>query len=514
MSRTVSTAKNLVYSYVGQGVSLLFSFAVRIVFIRTLGAEYLGLTGVFSSVLTMLSLAELGLGTAAFHTLYAPVAAGDMKRISVLVRFYRRCYFWIGAATAALGLVVMPLLPLLISDWPVAQENLYFIYAIFLFNAVASYFFTARRTLLIVSQKTYLISLFHYGTLALCSALQALLLIATRNYLLYLLCTVLQGLTENLLIGKKAAKLYPDIDWRGKAKPDKVTFGIIVKDTVAGFSNKIGGVVVTGTDSILIASFVGIAAVGIYSNYKLVASIISSVLGQVLTSVTASVGNLAASASVKKQMEVFDTMNLFCLWAFGFCSVCLFVLMNPFIALCFGPEFVLGQSVVAVAVLNFYLFGLRQSGFVFSSAKGLYWYSRYKPLAEALLNLVLSIVLGLRYGIFGVLLATSISTLSVAYWVEAVCLYRFGFHARVGPYFRRHLLGTAVLLLSLLATLWVCSALPCAGLLQFVLQMAACVVVPNLFFYAVFGRTREFLDLQRRAGMLWGRICSRRERGE
>ena len=478
MEKTMYTARNFLFAITGQLAVFLINVCKRIAFLQTLGEGFLGLNGLFTSVLTILSLAELGLGNAMTYSFYAPLAEGNMKKLSVLLRFYKKCYFFIACSMVFIGTAFMPFLHIIPKEWPKINENVYAIYLIFVLNSAVSYTFAARRTLIMADQKNYLISVYHFVTMLLCSIVQIAALLITGNYILFLLLSVAQGLAENWMISKKSVKLYPELDLSYRKNPDRGELQVITRNTIAGFANKIGEVVVMGTDDLLIAAFTGITTVGLYSNYRLIVSAVTSVISQVFSAVTASVGNLGASGSSDKQLEVFCTINFFTIWAFGLSAICLYQLSNPCI--------------------------------LFSGAKGLWWYSRYKPILEAFLNLVLSILLGKRFGIIGILGATVLSTILIAYWVEPYYLYKYGFQKPAGDYFRRQLFGTFIVGLSLWVCTWVCSRIGVTGFWGLALKTIICLTIPNVILYMVYARSKEYQNLKEKIILIVKRVNSKR----
>lgn len=491
MSRTKKSLKNIEFSLIFQSFSTLTSFLTRRVFIQMLTKEYLGLDGTFSNILSMLSLAELGVGSAITYSLYKPLAEQDQEQIAALMALFRRVYRTIGLVVAAAGLALTPFLPQIIHNLPdIPKINL--IYALFVFNTSLSYFYVYKQTLLIADQQQYIVTTVHYVSKIILSLTQMLFLWLTRNYFVFLGLQIGVTLLENLLLSRRADRLYPYINELRPKGLDAKTKNEIVRNTRAMITHKVGGVVVFGTDNLLISYFVGVVAVGLYSNYLMVTNGLSTVYGQLFNSLVASVGNLGATEDAGRALPVFWKINFAGTWLYGFSAVCLVVLLNPFISLWVGEEYLFSQGIVILIALNFYVMGMRQSVLAFRNAYGLYWYDRYKPVAESVVNLVVSILLAIPFGVAGILAGTFISTMTTCFWIEPVVLFRYGMHTSVKRYFREYILNTAVTLLTTVVVWFVCAALPGTGVMLFVGKMAVCAVAGNLGYLLTYCRREEF----------------------
>ena len=257
-------------------------------------------------------------------------------------------------------------------------------------------------------------------------------------------------------------------------------------------AHKLGGVVVFGTDNVLIAYFVGAVSVGLYSNYLLITQSLKSAYSMIFRAMTASIGNLCAAEDTAHAQAVFWRVDLLTRWIYGFSAVCLVVLFNPFISLWLGADYLFSMPIVLLIVLSFYVTGMRQSVLTFREAMGLYWYDRHKPLFESAINLAVSILLAKPFGIVGIFIGTVVSTLSTCTWVEPYILFRHGFGAPVGKYFVHYALNTLLTAFAGAATWCICALLPQTGFGSFIIKVLLCCVIPNLFFLLVYGKTSEF----------------------
>lgn len=446
MSRLTNTIRNAAVGFGAQLIIVLLNFINRTFFIRYLGAEYLGLSGLFSNILSMLSLAELGIGVAISFSLYKPLQEQDIRKTKALMSFYQLAYNVIGVVILGLGLCLVPFLDHLIKNRP-NIPNFTLIYLLFLANSVVSYFFTYKRSLLSADQKEYLNTINRTLFSIIQCAGQFIVLVFTRNYLLYLLVVIICTIGSNIRISYQCDKLYPYL----KVNQERLTkeeTKTLLKYVGAQLSHKVGGIVVSGTDNVLTTALVngGLVIVGLYSNYLLLINTIKSIITMFFTSVTASVGNLNAECTVDKAKEVFDKMFFLNMCFYGISTCCIYNLANDFIRLWIGEDYLLSTGIMTVIVINYYISGMRQTCQTYNTTLGLFWNDRFKPWIEALINLVSSVALARYYGFMGILLGTLISTVTTSFWVEPYILYKHGFNMRLGDYFIRYGQYTAAIL--------------------------------------------------------------------
>lgn len=496
LMRTKNTIKNTVYAVGGQFLGFALSFVSRTVFIKMLGANYLGVNGLFSNILSMLSLAELGVGSAIIYSLYKPLAQKDERKIKALMNIYSTAYRIIGFTVAILGLILVPFLKYLIKDKP-NISNLTIIYLMFLANSVSSYFFAYKSSLIMADQKNYVNTVNQVRFNFIQNFIQICLLFLTRNYLLYLAVQVICSFLANLSISIKANKMYPLLRNRKKEYLDSETRKDLFKNIGAMMSHKIGGVVVNGTDNILISSFVGVYWVGLYSNYVMIINMINSVLNQVFTSVTASLGNLNALENSEKSNSVFNIVFFINFWLYAFCSISLWILLDPFIEIWIGNKYIMDKYVVLIVVVNFFVMGMRQSVIAYNSTLGLFWNDRFKPLFEAAINLIASLILLKKFGIAGVMLGTFISTMSTSFWVEPYILYKHAFKKPLIIYLKKYTIYTIITISTAIVTKLACSLFTTYTFLSIIGRGVFSLIIPNLIFLILFYRTNEFKYLMK-----------------
>lgn len=479
----------------GQILGIAVSFVARIVFVRVLSAEYLGLNGLFSNILTMLSIAELGIGTAITFSMYEPLARKDTRRLRALMGVYRKAYLTIGLVVGGVGALLTPALPLLVKEMP-AIPNIEIIYLLFVANSAITYFFSYKRAFLIADQKRYIATLYRYGFFFVLNLVQMLILVTTANYILFLVLQVAFTLFENIAVSRRVNRMYPYLLEKPVppiGEDDRATLSRNIKAIVW---HRLGAVVLGGTDSIVMAKFVGVVSVGLYSNYLMIASALNVVLGVMFSSITASVGSLGVEANNERQAATFRVLDVAVFWAYSFASISLFVLFNPFIEVWLGREYLFEWPIVLAIAANFYLTGVRNSVLIFKDAKGLYWPDRFRPLVEVVVNLVLSIALAQHLGVLGILVGTALSTLLVCLPIEPYVLFKHGFKLSPLRYFWVYL-RNLLLTIAVGSAAWIASErVQFEGWAGLTLKLMICLVLPNGLLWLLLGRSLEFRRLR------------------
>lgn len=494
MSRTNNSLKNIRYAALFKLAVVLVNFVARRIFITVLSDAYLGLNGTFTNILSMLSLAELGVGTAITYSMYKPLAEHDEDQLLGLMDLFRRFYWVIGIVIAIIGACLTPFLSRLIHDADVLNvPHIQLIYLLFVFDSALSYFFVYKQSIITADQKQYIVTLYQNVILICVAVVQIALLLITKNYFVYLGVKIVGTFLTNLLLARKANQLYPFLRQRRKPALPAETRTTISRNIRATLMHKLGSVVVFETDNFLIMFFIGAIAVGFYSNYLMITQGLMTVYTLIYRSMTASVGNLCAEEDKAHARDVFWKLDFLTHWLFGFSAICLLVLLNHFIgSIWLTRNYLFDFPIVLIIVINFYITGMRQGVLTFRDAMGLYWYDRYKPVAESLINLGVSIALVKPLGITGIFIGTLVSSVTTCFWIEPYILYKHGFRASVRSYFVRYAIHTVITAALAFATWMLCSLLPGSGLLPFIAKLVVCAVVPNLGYWIVYGRTEEF----------------------
>lgn len=490
MNRSKNSAKNLVTALIGQAFGLAISFIARIIFIKFLSDEYLGLNGLFTNLLTMLSLVELGVGSAMTFSLYKPLADNNKEKIKSLMSLYKRAYNVIGGIVLIIGVLFIPFYRYLISEIP-NISYLDIIYILFVLNTAVSYFYSYKRSLIICDQKRYIATIYRYGFYFILNVVQIFILFLTHNYILFLICQVLFTWIENICVSNRANKMYPYLKDKNIKPVEEKELNGIKKNVKAMLFHKIGGVIVNSTDNILISKFIGLIAVGIYSNYFLITSALETIIGQFFNAIVASVGNLGASENHKKVKETFETTFFLNYIIYGVISICLLILINPLIEIWLGKKYLFNFNIILVICICFYLKGIRKACLTYKDALGLFWYDRYKPIIESIINLVVSIILGIKFGVVGIFVGTIISTVTTSLWVEPYVLYKYYFKENVIDYFIRFTKYTVGIIITYLIVFNLIKIIAFTGIIGLIVKAIVTFVISLVLLVLYFIKSSE-----------------------
>lgn len=491
--RLRNSAKNMVSGMLFRILSMLTAFVVRTVFIKCLSNDYLSVNGLYSSILNMLSLAELGFSTAMVYSMYKPLAEKDYTKLSQIMRLYKRVYRIIGTVILFIGLLIVPFLDVIIKNKP-DIEGLTFYYLLFLFNSVLSYwFFAYMSSLLQADQRASVIS--NYSTIfnLIKTVVQIVLLLAFKNFTIYLIVQMLCTIFQNVAIAVRVKKDYP-IFSNSKEELPRQEKKRIFDDVKALMLQKISFKILNTSDSIIISAFVGLNWVGLLSNFIMIEEAIVAVLSQVTSAISASLGNLFVESDDETGYIMFKRVDFMNYWLYAFSAIALITLSNPFVKIWLGENYLLSNIVIVALFSRFFIEGYINTMSTFRSALGLFKQGKYLPLVVAVLNIVLSIGLSYPLGLAGVLFATPISRLCINGWYMPLVIHRDGFNKPVKPYyfkllFRFSLLACVVVVMQLIS-----SAVFAGGvtIIKFIIMVIITAILPNMLFLIVFCRNDEF----------------------
>lgn len=490
--RLKNSIRNIATSLGSQLLTQILSFINRTVFIYSLGIEYLGISGLFTNVLAMLSLAELGVGSAIIYNMYKPIADNDEEKIKSLMKLYKKVYITIGTIIGIIGILLLPFIDKIVTDSN-QVSNLRLIYLMFLFNSASSYFFSYKRSIITANQKEYINIINDQKFNILKNIIQILSLLILPNYILYLIIQIMCTFISNAWISKIANDMYPILKSSECEELSKSEKRTIAKHVLATMSHKVGGVVVNSTDNIMISSLIGLSYVGIVSNYSMILGIINTIILQIFNSLTASVGNLNASGDIEKSEDILYKLFLVGFWIYGMCTILLSILFNPFINLWIGENYVLNNNVVIVIIINFFIMGMRRANIVYNSTLGLFWHDRYKPWFESVINVIASIILLKKYGLIGVFLGTLISTITTSLWFEPYILYKYGFKKSPILYVKKYLLYVGVLIWTSFFVKSIIKLIIIDSFIKWVLVAIISTIIVNINFYLLLRKTKEVI---------------------
>ena len=495
-TRTKNSSRNIIFSMTAYLVQVVLGFLVRRYFIYYFNEEFLGLNSLFANILSILSLAELGFGTAIVFSMYKPMAENDVEKVKALLGFYRKCYMVIGVIVAVLGLLVLPFMPYFKTKAPNVDVNIYIVYLLFLANSVVSYFFAYRRSLLYANQRNDIESKINILIYIVQSVGQLLIILLLKNFYLYVVMIGISTVLNNFLVVIITQKKYLEFLDFSQVKLSDDERKVIKKNVTALIFHKVGEMLIYSTDSVLIYTLVGASALGKYSNYVLIVNYIGTIINLYINALSGSIGNSIASESTEKNATLFSKLNFIHVFICAFCTVCIFNLSDPFIDCILTKNsttsLLLNKFTLFAICLSFYLNYSKNMVNAFKQGAGLFEQDKYMTLIEAGINLVASIVLAKFFGLIGIVVGTIISTLSISMWTKPYVLNKYYLKQSTGKYFLKYLGYTACMAVSGVVTYFVCSLIPAGGIVMLVLKFAVCGVVAGVTLLAGFALMPDF----------------------
>ena len=439
-------------------------------------------------------MAELGVGNAIIISLYKPLKEGDDNKISALITYYKKLYSAIGFFIFVLGMLLVPFLPLIL-NLETNIDNITLYYFLFLLNSVSSYFLIYKTSIVKADQKEYILKKYEMFFLILKLILQIISLVIFGNYVIYLVIQIAISVISNFYQSKKSEKLYPYVNKNvSLSKNEKRKLWTSIKSL---FIYQFGNVSLNCTDNLLISIFVGTIIVGFYSNYSMIIASLSTFTSLIFTSIISSLGNFNVDNTEKQKKEMFDLLEMISFWVYGVCSLCLMILLQDFITLWVGKEYLIEFVTVAVIVLNFYISGVMYPTYCFRTTTTLYTKAKYTMLAASVINLILSILLGYFMGLVGILISTAIARLLTNVWYEPYILYRDYFKDNVFKYYLKKLFEIIILIilyfsLNKLNSLYTLSNI----YFNFLTKAILSFLIANLFMYLYNKNNKSFKYLK------------------
>lgn len=488
--RVKNSLKNIYVSILTQIIIILLGFISRKVFIDSLGTEYLGVNGLLTNILSMLSLVEGGIGTSIVYNLHKPLAENDVPKITALVQLYKKLYGILAIIVFMLSMIMYPFLGQFIKGAEIPYIGV--VYFIFVFKNMVSYLNAHKWSLINADQKGYIIAKYNLIFNVIITILKIIVLLLTKNYILFLLIELVVFIVQNLYNGKIVNDRYPYIKTKEKYRVDEQVRENLITNVKAIFLHNIGTYCVFGTDNLLISYFVGVKTVGLYSNYTMITTQLTSLLGSTLNGIGASVGHMIATEKEQKIYEVFKITYLINFWIYSFSVIFLYNLLEPFINWWLGNGLLLDRLSFIFILINFYITGLRGSVNIFKTKAGIFVNDKYVPLLEAAINLGTSIVLVKYFGLAGIFMGTTISTLSIPIWTQSKLLYNKVFNKSVMEYLSKYLLYMIITVVTGVVTTFICNKIIVPGFIGLVIKGTTCVLSVNLIYVLCFYNTTEF----------------------
>ena len=434
--RIENAVRNILFGTVGNLASIILGFVSRTFLINILGVNYLGINGLYTNVLSVLSLAELGIGTAISYSLYKPVVDKDLEKIKILMQLYKQVYRIIAVIITVLGLSIMPFLKYIIkSPGEITLEQLYIFYLIFLFNTVSTYFVSYKYSLANAEQKNYIQINIQVITSLTILITQIIILLVSKSFLIYLLATAVIGLIQKIFVYLYFNRLYPYLLEKTNGKLSKGEIKVFKKNIIALLYHKIGDTSILQTDNIIISSFINITCVAIISNYNLIINTVNGFITIVFSSVVSGIGNLIATESKERQYLLFKVYRFLGFWIYGLSLLFFVFLLTPFINIWLGPNMIIDKTIILLIMVDYYFKGHRSVINNFKSAAGIFDADKYISIVQAVVNLVLSIVLVQYIGLKGVFIGTIIAGL-IANLTKPFIIYKMIFNKNAKYYYK------------------------------------------------------------------------------
>ena len=497
-SRSSNAIKNIIVALLCQLVTFGFSFVTRTLLITLLGDEYNGLTSFFQNVVSMLSFTELGVGTAIIYALYKPVAENNIEKLKSLMGFYKNVYRILAVIILSLGVIVTPTLKFFLeTDVPLGNVSLYFL--IYLGNTAVSYLFIYKSSILNADQRNRTVKLITTIFLVLKHSIEIGVLLLTKSFVAYLVVQLICTVLNNLTISTVANKYYPWLKEKA-SKLEKSERKTIFDDVKSMFVYRVGGILLNNSASIIMSKLVGVVVLGFYSNYNLFIGAATTFLELIFHALTGSLGNLNSAKNSKSSEKVLRECNFMAFFLYTICAVGMFVLLDDVVLIWLGPERMLGKAVCFAMVANLYIFGMLQGVMAYRMTTDLFRITKYIILVTCGLNIGLSICMGIKWGLFGILIATSIARLTTNFWYEPLMLYKKIFKMSATKHFVKQGMYFATTLASGAITYFVCEKLFTeVSIITIAVKFVLCVAIPSVIILVLYFRTEEFGALKGRA---------------
>lgn len=494
-SRTEKVIKNTVVSFLNRFVGIFFAFALRTAFIRILGVEYTGISSLFTSILSMLSLSELGFGTAIATALYKPLRENDKKKIQKLMHFYRTAYRCVAILILIIGIILLPYLDKIVNNVPNIKEDIRVIFILYIINTSMSYLMIYKTTLLIADQKLTIVKIWETICQVVRYVVEIVGLIIFHQYMLYLIVEAGASIIQNFILSKRAEKEYPGHFEKPEERLSKSETISLLKDVKGLSMYKISGSVANSVDDVLISSFISTVSVGYLSNYTLIRRQVQSVLNHIYTALLPSIGNYVAEKN-EGQLQLFNKLFYISFLLVNFCSASMFIIFDSFITWWLGEQYTLGYGISFVIAFDFFLYISMQVVATFRTANGLFTKGQYRPVITSLFNVAFSVLLIKRFGIMGTIFATSIARLCTQ-WYDPFILYKYIFKESFIKFYFRYWYYMGVFISGCFVTYLLANSLDTVHmLLNVLIRGILCVLAPNLWALIFTFKSKEFKEVK------------------
>lgn len=490
LERTKNATKNIVFGTILKIYQIIIPFLIRTAMIYLLGVEYLGLNSLFTSILQVLNLAELGIGSAMVFSMYKPIAKDDKTTICALMKLYKIYYRIIGSIILIVGLIICPFIPKLINGDVPTDMNVYILYLLNLMATVLSYWlFAYKNCLLQAHQRTDVVSKITLIINTIQYVVQFFLLFVFRNYYLYVLTLLIGQATINIVTAIVVNKVYPEYKAQGELSKSSIhNINSRVKDL---FTAKLGSVIINSADSIVISSFLGLTVLAIYQNYYYILTAIIGIVGVIFSSCTAGIGNSIVVESKEKNYNDLKKFTFIISWLAGFCTCALLCLYQTFMKIWVGADLLLDFSCVICLVVYYFIYEINALLNLYKDAAGIWHKDRFRPLVTALANLALNLILVNFIGIYGVLLSTVLTMLFIGMPWIIHNLFSEIFKINAKEYLLKLLKYTICTVIITCITYYICNIIKGDSIIVLIVKSVICFVIANIMFFIAYRKVPE-----------------------
>jgi len=456
-------------------------FIMRTVLLYTLGVQYLGLNSLFTSILSFLSLSELGIGSAMVYAMYKPIARDDDEAICALLNLYRKLYRIIGVVILTLGMIIFPFIPHLIHGEVPADINLYALYVMYLFNTVLSYFlFGYKQSLLLAFQRNDIISTRALVLRILMYGIQALILVVTKNYYLYVVLFVAYTAATNLANSVIVDKMFPQYTCKGLVPQEELRK--IKTNVLSLIGGKLNAIMLNFSNNLIISIFLGLTMVARFDNYYYVVNALVGFFTIVYQALTAGLGNSIQLETVEKNHKDFKVLSFLNFWLVAWCAICVLCIIQPFIILWVGKDLMFSNSVALLFALYFYIMQSERVVLTYKDSAGLWKQDWQRPYVIIAVNFVLNI-LGIKLlGVTGVVFSTVV-TLCISIPWSAHTLHKHLFGMGMADYMKQYAAWFVKTAIAGAVTWVLCMQVGGSVMLQFLVRLPICAIVPPILLY-------------------------------
>lgn len=494
-NRTQNAARNIFYGFILKIYQLIVPFLIRTIMIYYLGIQYLGLDGLFTSVLQVLNLAELGVGSAMVYSMYKPMIADDREKIRSLMHLYRAYYRIIGTVILTVGLIITPFISHLIHGSIPSDMNVYILYLLNLFATVLSYWlFAYKSSILNAYQRNDVISKVSLITNTVRYAFQIWMIIGFKSYYGYLVVALGSQILTNVITAFITSKMYPDLTVGVPLEKDEVK--IINKRIKDLITAKLGGVVLAPSDTLVISYFLGLTILAQYQNYFYIVTAIASVFGVVFASVTAGIGHSLIVEAKEKNIQDLSKFTFIICWISGVGSACMLTMYQQFIELWVGKQNLLDYGVVICLAVYFFVTELNQLLNTYKDAGGVWSKDRFRPLVVSIINIILNILIVQFWGVYGALLSTVFSMIFVGMPWLLYNLFTTVFERKFFKrYFYKLIYYVIVTVIGCFITVYLCSFIKVGLIETLIVNAIMSIVIMDLLYIIAYHRHVEFIEV-------------------